>query len=87
MSILKKSKTMKTLKKEFIFNYKGQDIKVKLLGSVYCAIFGEIAKPLIIEDGKIYLKEGKKFLSNIPDDAFVNVLAILESIKELLKDI
>ena len=78
---------MITLKKEFTFNYKKQEIKVKLLGSVYCAIFGEIAKPLIIEDGNIYLKDGKKFLSAIPDEAIIDPMAVLKKLKTILNSI
>lgn len=34
------------LKQEFYFNYKSKQIKVQKLNTVYCAIFGDIAKIL-----------------------------------------
>lgn len=71
---------MERLKDEFTFQFKKQTINVKLLGGVYCAIFGEIAKPLQIEfsksgemhRGKISDKEGK-FLSWLPESAFEEI--------------
>lgn len=77
------------LKDEFTFQYKNQEIKVKLCGEVYCAIFGTTAKPLKIEildsgphKGKISTHEGK-FLSWLPKSAF-DELEIMRQIKELL---
>ena len=78
---------MRTLKKEFTFNYKGQEIKVKRLGEVHCAIFGDIAKPLIIENGFIRLKEGRMSLAVLPESASWDPMDKLKQIKELLKDI
>jgi hypothetical protein len=76
------------LKKEFTFNYNSQEIQVKLIGEVYCAIFGQIAKPLTIENNKIHLREGKKLLADLPEGAkALEHLDILKQIKELLKDI
>lgn len=78
---------MRTLKKEFTFNYKGQEIKVKRLGEVHCAIFGDIAKPLIIKNKAIYLKDGMMVLAPLPEDASWDPMDKLKQIKALLKDI
>ena len=81
---------MRTLKKEFTFPYKKQEIKVQLVGSVYCAIFGTLAKPLIIEGTKIFLREteGPKYLAMIPKDAYQPTpTEILKQIKSLLNSV
>lgn len=78
---------MRTLKKEFTFTYKGQEIQVKRLGEVHCAIFGEIAKPLIIENEFIYLREGRLNLAVLPDSASWDPMDKLKQIKALLNDI
>ncbi len=78
---------MRTLKKEFTFNYKNQEIQVKLLGEVFCAIFGELAKPLIIENRHIYLKESGQRLSVIPENAWIDPIEILKQIKNLLNSL
>jgi hypothetical protein len=79
---------MKTLKKEFTFNYLGQQIQVKLIGEVYCSIFGKIAKPLVIEKEIIYLKEGKLKLAELPKTAYqVDPIEILKQIKALLNSV
>lgn len=68
------------LKQEFYFNYKSKQIKVQKLNTVYCAIFGDVAKPLVIDIytdenrkanhiGEIRNKSDNKFLSFIPRDA------------------
>ena len=78
---------MRTLKKEFTFKFGTADIKVQLVGSVFCAIFGTLAKPLVIENGKILLKEDNKYLADITDDAYIDPIEILKQIKELLNSI
>jgi hypothetical protein len=78
---------MTTLKKEFTFEYKGQQIKVKLLGYVFCAIFGDVAKPLIIDDGKIYLKKSGEYLSKLPEDASWDPTDFLKKIKKLINSV
>ncbi len=78
---------MRTLKKEFTFPYKGQEIQVKRLGEVHCAIFGEIAKPLIIENGFIYLREGRLNLAVLPESATFDPTDILKQIKTLINSI
>ena len=85
---------MEKLKDEFVFNYDKKEIKVKKLGEVHCAIFGTIAKPLIIEfkkdgeihNGKISTIEGK-FLSWLPSEAIeeIDPIKALQSIQNLLK--
>ena len=84
---------MKELKEDFSFSYKGQGIEVKLLNQVYCAIFGEVAKPIKVtistdEDeshhGRITTWEGK-FLSFIPGHAFLCMDDKRASIKALKK--
>ena len=96
MELKKEQKeSLRVLKDEFYFNYNKQEIKVKLCGSVYCAIFGEVAKPLIIKienesvhNGSIKTAEGKH-LGFIPDDSFEKIKAIdvLIRIKTLLNSI
>lgn len=71
---------MEKIKEEFVFNYNKQEIKVKLLGSVYCAIFDKVAKPIKIEfskegeihKGRISTWEGK-FLSWLPETAIEQI--------------
>ena len=76
------------LKKEFTFSYKNQDIQVKLLGEIFCAIFGTLAKPLIIENDSIYLKDGKMYLALLPESAKqLEPIEILKQIKALLNSI
>jgi hypothetical protein len=84
---------MKELKEEFSFSYKGQGIEVKLLNEVYCAIFGEVVKPIKISvsrevddkhHGRITTWEGK-FLSFIPGHAFVDLENKRASVKALKK--
>lgn len=85
---------MRKLKDEFKFSYNKQDIQVKKLGEVYCAIFKETAVPLIIEfnklgevhNGKISKMEDNKFLAWLPKESFTEIteLELLQSIKNLL---
>ena len=64
---------MEEFKKEFEFTYKNKEgleipIKVQMLGNVYCAVFGKVAKPLIVAiDGAIYLRDTAQLLG------FVNI--------------
>lgn len=91
--IKENSESIRILKNEFVFSYNKQDIKVKLCGAVYCAIFGDVAKPLVIEllgkesvhNGKIRTKEGKH-LGFIPDHCFekASPIDILIRVKTLL---
>ena len=78
---------MRTLKKEFTFPYKEQEIKVQLVGEFYCAIFGKLAKPLIIEKETIYLKEGKLYLALLPENASWDPTEMLKQIKSLLNSV
>ena len=71
---------MRKLKDEFNFNFKNQEIQVKLIGETHCAIFGKTAKPLKIKfhkeeethNGRICTWEDK-FLSWLPDLAIEEV--------------
>ena len=79
---------MRKLKEQFTFEYQKQTIKVKKTGSVYSAIFGEVAKPLKIdiESNTISTWENKS-LAKIPPTAFeeCDPKEELIKIKEYLK--
>ena len=61
------------LKDNFTFQYKNKEgleipVNVKLMGEVYCAVFGKVTRPLIISyDGHIHLMTTGKLLG------FVNI--------------